>query len=430
LSGSGSARRRLVVFDSHLRENFYPLSFTRPTFDLMCGTTTLLRTIETRLGEKASSLIVPKYLESLCKEVHKDATVNEQEVEKCVAVNGLLNPNYPLSSELEKVSSMRSGDYVAVDDEGTPIFAKLDKLRPEALSSKVRVEGIEYAQISIGPSDEKPLLYYPWDLVRENAGVIRGQAEQFTRRIPNKENPYEVLGSRLFVAEGAEIERFVTLDTREGDVVIDEGAIVQSFSHITGPTYIGKGSIIKSARIREGTTIGSNCRVGGEVEQSVLCDYTNKNHEGFIGHSLIGSWVNLGALTTTSDLKNSYGSIKVQVGNSTIRNTNLNKVGCFLGDMVKTSIGALIMSGKTVGVSSQVFGTITEDVPSFTMYGKSLGSTTSEIYLESAIETQRRMMERRGIIMSEHYLEMVKAVFNMTSKNRETRNVRKGRFEF
>ena len=217
------------------------------------------------------------------------------------------------------------------------------------------------------------------------------------------------------------------MDSRSGPIIIDDEAEIQSFSRIEGPCYIGKRTRVKSALLREGTAIGQECRVSGEIEESIVASYTNKNHEGFIGHSYIGSWVNLGAMTTNSDLKNTYGTIKVLIGKNLI-DTGSMKVGIFMGEMCKTSIGTLLLSGKSVGVSSQVFGTVTENVPSFTFYASSLGSESKELELESAIETQKRMMQRRNVQASEAYLNMLKRVFVMTNSERISAKVKRGKF--
>lgn len=423
---SPSTYQHVVVFDSYLRENFYPLSLTRPTFDFLCGTKSFFESIESALATKVTDLIVPKYLEAVCRERHKSLRVNEEVNERCLAINSLLSPIFPISAEIEKAQRNSRRDFLVADQEGNPVFGVFERLRPEALSSRERTAGVDKLFLS-QDTKSKSLFSYPWDIILNNGNVIKSQSVNFESYTSNQN--CEVLGSRLHVARSASIERLVTFDTRSGDIVVDEDAIIQSFSHLTGPAYIGKGSIVKSARIREGTSIGAMCRIGGEVEESIISDYSNKNHDGFVGHSFLGSWVNLGALTTNSDLKNTYGQIKVNLSGSNPVNTGLNKVGCFIGDMAKTAIGTLIMSGKTIGVSSQVFGTLTEDVPSFTMYAKSLGKESSEIYIESAIETQRRMMERREVKMTESDADMIKAVFNLTSKDRSAKQVKKEKFE-
>jgi NDP-sugar pyrophosphorylase family protein len=145
---------------------------------------------------------------------------------------------------------------------------------------------------------------------------------------------------------------------------------------------------IKNFTIIEASYIGQNCRVAGEIEHSIISDYTNKAHTGFIGHSYVGEWTNVGAMTTTSDLKMTYGTIKMSIGTKKV-DTGQNKVGSFFADMVKTSIGTLVYSGRRIGVSSHLHGLVAQDVPSFTIYGASIGARNVVLELESVIETQK-----------------------------------------
>jgi hypothetical protein len=186
---------------------------------------------------------------------------------------------------------------------------------------------------------------------------------------------------------------------------------------------------VKQFTIIEASYIGYNCRVAGEVEHSIISDYTNKTHAGFVGHSYVGEWVNIGAMTTTSDLKMTYGNIKMNSGKDKV-DTGQNKIGSFLADMVKTSIGTLIYSGRRIGVSSHLHGLVTQDVPSFTIYGTSLGVRNVELKLDSIIETQKKMMGRRKQIMSKAYEQMIKDVFATTAADRKQCGVRKGKFAF
>jgi glucose-1-phosphate thymidylyltransferase len=167
--------------------------------------------------------------------------------------------------------------------------------------------------------------------------------------------------------------------------------------------------------------------VAGEIEHSIISDHTNKAHAGFVGHSYVGEWVNVGAMTTTSDLKMTYGNIKMSSGKTKI-DTGQNKIGSFIADMAKTSIGTLIYSGRRIGVSSHLHGLVAQDVPSFTIYGSSIGSKNAELELRSAIETQKKMMTRRNQTMSKAYEQMIKDVFSMTAIDRRGAGVRKAKF--
>src|SRR5207248_4001999 len=141
-------------------------------------------------------------------------------------------------------------------------------------------------------------------------------------------------------------------DTTRGPVLVDRGAVVQAFSRLEGPCYVGPQTQVLAARVR-GSSLGEQCRVGGEVEASVIHGYSNKAHEGFLGHSYVGEWVNLGAGTQVSDLRNDYASVRVVVNGRAV-DSGQAKVGAFVGDHTRTSIGSLINTGAAVGPYCQV----------------------------------------------------------------------------
>jgi UDP-N-acetylglucosamine diphosphorylase/glucosamine-1-phosphate N-acetyltransferase len=230
------------------------------------------------------------------------------------------------------------------------------------------------------------------------------------------------------VSGGALIEAQVVLDARNGPIYVGKGSVVQSGSRITGPANIGDETIIHSALIHEGCSIGNVCRVGGELENAIVQGFTNKHHLGYIGHAYVGEWVNIGAATTNSDLKNTYGTVAVKVNGQKV-DTKKTKIGCFIGDHAKTSIGTQIYTGKKIGVASHVHAFITEDVPAFTLWAKSIGTRPAEIYLESAIQTQKRVFARRGVKQTKEDIELLTKLFSMTARERREAGVAKRRFE-
>ena len=165
---------------------------------------------------------------------------------------------------------------------------------------------------------------------------------------------YIASGENTYVDKTAKIQQFVFLNGNDGPIVIDKGSVIRPFSIIDGPCYIGKDCLIDSAKIRSGTTIKHRCKIGGEVESSVFESFSNKHHEGFIGHSYIGQWVNIGAMTTTSDLKNNYGSIRVKVEDKEI-DTGLIKFGSVICDYSKLGIGMMLNTGTIISHGCNLF---------------------------------------------------------------------------
>ncbi|MDG6998259.1 MAG: hypothetical protein JRN15_04000 [Nitrososphaerota archaeon] len=416
---------QLAVFDSVLRANFFPLTLTRATFDLHFGTRSLLGRVERRLGVRADYLFVPDYLKNVVKENHPSAKVNEHVSQKCVVINPLVSNNPELWKALEDVLT-RNENTVIVDGSGKTVFALLDELKPEWLQTDFQKN--KFPRRSVLAEEGSPaLMNFPWKLIDENGSEVDRSYVSEDRAPSHLINGPEIIGDKLAVSPSAEIQRFVTLDSRNGPIIIEDNAYIESFSYLTGPCYIGENVVVKSARVGHGTSIANFSRIAGEIEQSIISEYSNKNHEGYVGHSFVGSWVNLGAFTTTSDLKNTYGEIKVTIGHKTV-NTGSVKVGVFIGDMAKTGIGTTITCGKSIGVSSHALGSVQESVPSFTMHPGATGAGSVEIYIDSAIETQRRMMKRRGVTISSAYISMIRTLFKLTKGDRLGQHVSKGRF--
>ena len=237
------------------------------------------------------------------------------------------------------------------------------------------------------------VLAWPWSLV---AGTPRRVARDVARLDSESHVPAGVIrvgDGLLSVGEGAGIEAGVVVDTRGGPVRIDDGATVEGPGRLVGPLYVGGQTTIFGGTVST-SSIGPVCKVRGEVADSVLLGFVNKAHDGFLGHALLGCWVNLGALTTNSDLKNNYGSIRVWTPEGP-RDTGLVKVGCFLGDHVKTGIGTVLNTGTVVGVGSNLFGGLMPPsvVPPFS-WGSGMDLTPHR--LDKFFETAEVAMARRG----------------------------------
>jgi UDP-N-acetylglucosamine diphosphorylase / glucose-1-phosphate thymidylyltransferase / UDP-N-acetylgalactosamine diphosphorylase / glucosamine-1-phosphate N-acetyltransferase / galactosamine-1-phosphate N-acetyltransferase len=264
-----------------------------------------------------------------------------------------------------------------------------------------------------------------WGLVETNGLAIAEQAKR-SSDLMLLPRGLEVRGpaSNIMLEAGAEVEPNVTFDARLGPIIIGNGASVESFSRIMGPCYIGPKARVYSAIIGGGTSIFESCRVGGQVENSVIMPFTNKAHHGYLGDSYVGSWVNLGAGSTFSNMKNTYGNVRMVVSGKKV-DSGMLKLGPVIGDMCKVSIGALVYAGKSIGAGSQVSGRADTDVPSFT-YFDSGPKRLVELLLESIIETQRRMMERRGLTLSRSEEALIRGAFEATARERKLGGVKKG----
>jgi UDP-N-acetylglucosamine diphosphorylase/glucosamine-1-phosphate N-acetyltransferase len=199
-----------------------------------------------------------------------------------------------------------------------------------------------------------------------------------------------VPGRRMKIMPG------VVIDASAGPVVLGDDITIMPHSMLQGPCFIGNGSTVKAgALLYGGTVIGPACKVGGEIENSIFHGYSNKQHEGFVGHSYIGEWVNLGALTTTSDLKNTYGTIQVQMEKETMH-TGRMFLGLLCGDHTKTAIGTLLGAGTVAGISSNILSPgsfAPKNIRSFSWGGQ---PDSPDYQPEKAMEVATTVMKRRG----------------------------------
>ncbi|MBL7963163.1 MAG: GlmU family protein [Flavobacteriales bacterium] len=222
----------------------------------------------------------------------------------------------------------------------------------------------------------------------------------------------------LFVEEGAKVEASV-LNTSTGPIYIARNAEVMEGCLVRGPFALGEGSVLKmGARVYGPTAIGPGCKVGGEVSNSVVQGNSNKAHDGFLGNSVLGEWCNLGADTNTSNLKNTYGHVKVwSEPERALVDTGLQFCGLVMGDHAKCGINTMFNTGTVVGVAANVFGAgfPPKHIPSFT-WGGAEGLT--EHLLGRALGTAARVMERRGVALGPVDEQLLEHVFRATAPDR------------
>ena len=425
---------KVAVFEDGRAVNFLPLTYTRAVFDLRLGAYTQLERTVKGLGS-VDAVFVRERLTAVYRERLKGAAVNPAEADDdIVFVNSRLVVDSRVAALVRKRVKDRA--YFAVFEEGDPLLvyaprSLADRLC-EALAGGELGTFAKLCRENLGTlSLSATVIGYLWDLIRVNASILSSDVSglctgEWEGEVDSRAVIYGDSG--VYVARGAVVEAYAVLDARGGPIYIGENTRVGPGAVIKGPAYIGRNSAVTAhALIRSGSNVGDFCHVGGELKETIIHGYSNKGHTGFMGRAYIGEWVNLGAMTTNSDLKDTYGTVKVNVGGRRV-DTGLTKVGCFIGDMARTSIGTLIYTGKKVGVASHLHGIVYEDVPCFTIYAKSLGAEPVELYLESAIEIQRRMMRRRGKVLTRAEEELIRRLFEVTEEERRAAGVRRGRF--
>jgi UDP-N-acetylglucosamine diphosphorylase/glucosamine-1-phosphate N-acetyltransferase len=413
---------RLCIFEDAAVSGLEPLCFTRPAWALRVGASTLLERQQRSLGTDEIGVLIRPELADLCRLQYPQLPIND--AQSCQGPDlVLINARWLPPANVTIDSRAHVG---LVNDQVAYVrpAAGIGELGPDSLP-----EWLDHCRQTLPGIDAGgTMIQHLWDLVDGNADVLKQDWQWFacSRRIMPPPSGVALVGpaDKLAVAEDAVVEAFVFVDTRSGPVLIDRGAVVHSFSRLEGPCYIGPDSVILGAKLRGGS-IGPQCRIGGEVEASILQGHSNKYHDGFLGHSYVGAWVNLAAGTQTSDLRNDYGKVRVSVGGQQVA-TGLGKVGSFLGDHTKTGLGALLNTGSVIGTFCNLLPTgslLPRTVPSFCQVNH--GQIQEQQDLRQLFSTAATVMSRRGETFTEAHRELFYHLFDSTTDIRR-RAIRDG----
>jgi UDP-N-acetylglucosamine diphosphorylase/glucosamine-1-phosphate N-acetyltransferase len=389
----------VVIFEGGRWHTFAPLSLSRPVFMLKTGMGTLLDKQIRHLRPTRLSLWVRPELEGFVRErvvpkVELPATVNQ-----------------PLDDEPALLVSGRTVHFaqyeyppdvgVATDGAGTHVrtaFVKMPGLSPRDVATRSDrwLKILDLPQMM----NQSRLVETLWDLISWNEESLVEDAMRFRDTAANKgkpAGPYHLVNDEnVFLGEGAKLGPGCVLDASKGPIVIDRQATVGANSVLNGPCYVGPFAVVRPLTlIREGTSLGIAARVGGEISNSIVMGYSNKAHDGYLGDSYVGKWVNLGAGTTTSNLKNTYGEITMNMGKGKEKvPTGRRRLGALIGDHVKTAILTRLMTGSYVGCGSMIAGNGSPPrfVPSYTFWTE---KGAEPYHLDKAIEVTQRVFARR-----------------------------------
>jgi UDP-N-acetylglucosamine diphosphorylase/glucosamine-1-phosphate N-acetyltransferase len=414
---------RLILFDcpTPKRLNFQPLALSRPIFELRCGITSLGDKLieKTRAGDVA--YFVPPYLA----DTYRTRTPWPVNAPAALQGDDLLLVNGRVKAASFNAASA-GPSCAAIDADGEVLYARIARNDLARLSNRSgdSIDALLESAVATLPAAEPPAAWnYLWELILANAEQLTADFAAAGRSGIEGivEEPRAIRGSLqdVFIAPDAVVHPMAVIDAEHGPVYLDEGVVVHPFTRIEGPCYVGKNSILLGCKCRAGNSIGPMCRVGGEVEDSILQSHSNKYHDGFLGHAYVGQWVNLGAMTTNSDLKNDYSDVSMVLDGRTSIHTGSTKVGALIGDHAKTSIGTLLNTGAYVGAMTQLAtpGVLPPKfLPSFAWY---IGGVVSEGFgKENLYETARRAMSRRNCVWTAADTALWDAVYEMTAAPR------------
>lgn len=344
----------ILLFEDTRVEALRPITLTRPACLISCAGFTLVEALQ-YLQPKAKILVQPR-------------------AELADTTLQLLPDSKP---------SRRAGKELRLNA----------RLVPHLLSLRKLLEG---------KTKNAPLFEYPWDVVKYNLEYTRDNLIELTK------TGYTEIQPGVFAKPSTVVKEFVSFNTETGPIILDENVTVENFVAMRGPIRVRKNSMILEHSVIVGpTTIGETCKIRGEVMESVIESYSNKQHYGHMGHAYIGSWVNIGAGTTNSDLKNTYGTIRVTRGDERV-DTGMQFFGCIMGDHVKTSINTSIMTGKIIGTGAHCEGTIRDNIPPFT---STYNSAHEQIPSDVTLKIMKRSMARRKITQTSADRSLMKSLY-------------------
>ena len=383
--------KRLYLYDDSIAREFQPFALTRPVSELRAGAEIIRLRWERVARTRSYGFISSAHLENF----------EEMDAPPAVHAEATIPPGSVIASSRFVASLGGSLDDIS------GAFACDGRVCAVRVRRSIDMQSLAGGTVSLDSlvedgTDPVPLagrwLDHVWDLIGDLAPQLSDDIPLIGGALSGAsiENATIVGRHPVYCETGVSIEPYVILDANDGPILIRRGVTIASFSRIVGPCYLGEDSHIVGDAIRA-CSIGNVCKVRGEIASSVMLGHSNKGHTGFVGSSYIGRWVNLGAGTTTSNLKNTYGSVQLWTPRG-VEDTGLQFLGSLLGDHAKTGIGTMLTTGCVVGAGANIYGAgvTPKNIPAFAW-----GDCEPYARFESDkfVEVAERMMARRHVTL-------------------------------
>ena len=404
----------ICIYEDSGCNNLLPMTYVRPVYDLFCGMVSLQEKLIRNFPQASITLHTRSVLEKVVRDRYPDCLVNEfpAGLEEILFINGrsLLNSKTELNKLGKNQSFIINDTVVAARLSGAELTIPIETVQngitidlDETAIERQKVDGV--------------LVEYIWDLIQANGDQIRSD---FTFAIQGRgdaviDDGTIINDENVFIDKTAKIMPHVVVDGSNGPVFIDRDVVIQPHVYVQGPVYIGPSVLIKAgAQIYSGSSIAEGCKIGGEVNNSIILPWSNKAHGGYLGSSYVGSWVNIGAGTNNSNLKNNYGAVKVTVDGEAI-DTGLQFMGLIMGDHSKCGINTTFNTGTSIGINCNLYGSVIHEkhIPSFT-WGSAVGGYTT-YKLEKALSVNKIVMSRRKKSLKRNDEELLRNVFQLTT---------------
>ncbi len=388
------ARRHVVLYDDATARAFEPFATSRPLGECRVGALLVRERWEPFTGPTTGFIAAP-HLSGF-------AEFDAPEVSGTDLPSGTLIANtraVPFLHEFLLAQDAANTDAWTVD--GRVAAVRTRAPLSESQRTSLRDGSLELGTLAAGAQTlalDGVWLDEVWDMIRHLSALLASDIPALARTLATRALTSDDEATRIglhdvWQEDGAIIEPHVVFDTTLGPVLLRRGSTVQAFTRVVGPCYVGVDSTIMADRI-SGSSIGDVCRVHGELSSCVFIGHANKGHDGFVGHSIVGRWVNMGAGTITSNLKNTYGTVALHTP-SGVRNTGLQFLGTLFGDHAKTGIGLTLTTGCVLGAAANVMETMPPKYVSPFSWGTR--APYERFAFDKFVETASRMMSRRGV---------------------------------
>ncbi len=382
----------VILYDDAVARRFEPFATTRPTSELRAGALLIRERWAHVFGMPTTGFVSAPHLHGFAEADSPPASEGELAAGTWL-VNARALPM--LDVRLTTASAILIGGRVAAARLAEPVAASQLASEAFALEEVVPASGMMM-------SVEGVWLDAVWDLVAHLTPLllrdIPALVSSLGARRLDATNGVVITGDHgVWVEDGAIVEPMTFFDTASGPVLLRKRSQLQAFTRVIGPLYVGVDSTVTTDRIAA-SSIGDTCRVHGELSSTILLGHSNKGHDGFVGHSVLGRWVNLGAGTITSNLKNTYGSVALWTPEG-VRDTRQQFLGTLFGDHVKTGIGTRLTTGCVLGAGANVYDRMPPKAVAPFSWGGGAPYETYEV--AKFVESASRMMARRGVAMTD-----------------------------
>ena len=391
-----------VLFEPQNLSTYGPMTLLRSVGELRYGVYSNIERTRFILEDMALGLWVRPILKADHINKYPDMQINTDAEAGTLFLNAAF-PAWMFPSAIKELNAAPSG---VVTKDGCIIAAKTAQPLPFGGDFMNHLSGLDQIECDDELCPHHP--HWIWDYLNlilpalEFDLHIWKESNNYLNRLP--ENSSTVDERNIFIHNTAQLGRYTHLDSSQGPIIIDADVKISPFTSLEGPLYIGKRSTIRPGASLKNSVVGRICNLGGEIKGTIIHPYTNKSHAGFLGDSILGSWINLGASTDTSNLKNNYGEIRVSWDGNNY-DTHRQFLGSIIGDHTKTAIGSRLNTGTVIGPFSNV---IQADFPPRSIPAFSWGNGTHEF--DKAMETARRVLKRRSLELSEAELALFKTL--------------------